>query len=160
MPLWVCYNTQKAQTNPSEELILEEIIPNTHQNQEVGDIPLEEGGNMEIELDERELAGVDLVNLEKYYQRKELYTIPPYQLRTVHKVYMDSTVGETSRATKSLGIHKEPLKDTHNKAKEEKRCGCKSTQQLKQKVGRFMVNYGQIQLISDSFLPCTTLSSS
>jgi hypothetical protein len=47
---------------------LEQIIPNTQITHGAGDIPFEEGGNMEIELDERELTRVDLVNMEKSYQ--------------------------------------------------------------------------------------------
>jgi hypothetical protein len=64
------------------------------------------------------------------------------QLKKFHKVYLNSTVGPTSRASKGLRILKDPLKDTRNKSKDEKKHGHKSTQHLIQEVGNFMVHSG------------------
>jgi hypothetical protein len=47
---------------------------------------MEVGGDMEVELDKRDLADIDLNNLEEAYRKQELSFIPPDQLRKVHKV--------------------------------------------------------------------------
>jgi hypothetical protein len=59
---------------------------------------------MEVEWDEQELAEIDLIRLEEAYHKKELQSVPPEQLRKVHKVYLNSTAGATSRSNTGLGI--------------------------------------------------------
>jgi hypothetical protein len=56
-------------------------------------------------------------------------------------------VGATSR----LGIHLEPDPDPKWNQKEGKRRGHKSTHQLIKEVGKFMINSGQIQRLSEGF---------
>jgi len=58
----------------------------------------------EMDLDEQELAGVDLKHLEHAYRHQKLYTIPPDQLRKVHKVFLNSSAGSSARSSKGLGI--------------------------------------------------------
>jgi len=41
---------------------------------------------MEIEIDKRDLEGIDLVSLEEAYGKQELHSLPLEQLRKVHKV--------------------------------------------------------------------------
>jgi hypothetical protein len=60
-----------------------------------------------MNVDERDLADIDLEKLEEAFNRKELQSIPLEQLRKVHKVYIDSTTGATSR----LGIRSDPGKN-------------------------------------------------
>lgn len=65
---------------------------------------MEDGGDMDIKLDEQELAEIDLVSLEEPYHKKALPSLPPEQLWKVHKVYLNSTGGATSRSRMGLGI--------------------------------------------------------
>jgi hypothetical protein len=119
-----------------------------------------EDGDAEMDLDEKDLAGVDLEHLEQAYRHQKLYTIPPDQLRKVHKVFLNSTAGSTARSSSGLGIQGNILKEQHKTQKDEKKRGRKSTQKLIQEIGHFMVNSGQIHLISDSFPPLPSPSSS
>jgi hypothetical protein len=64
----------------------------------------------------RELADIDLDKLEDAFNKKELQTIPVEQLRKVHKVFIDSTTGATSR----LGIHLDPDQTPNGNQKEGK----------------------------------------
>jgi hypothetical protein len=129
-------------------------------NQEVHN-PLDtEDGDAEMELEEPDLAGVDLEHLEHAYRQQKLYTIPRDQLRKVHKVFLNSSAGSTARANQGLGIQSSQSKSTGKSQKDEKRRGRKSTNKLIQEIGHFMVNSGQIHLISDSFPPLPTPSSS
>jgi hypothetical protein len=57
-----------------------------------------------MELEEQDLAGVDLEHLKHAYRHQKIYTIPRDQLRKVHKVFLNSLAGSSSRASKSLGI--------------------------------------------------------
>jgi hypothetical protein len=41
---------------------------------------MEDGGDMDIKLDEQELAEIDLVSLEEPYHKKALPSLPPEQL--------------------------------------------------------------------------------
>jgi hypothetical protein len=63
-----------------------------------------EDGDIEMELEEQELAGVDLEHLEHAYRHQKLYTIPRDQLQKVHKVFLNSSVGSIARSSKGLGI--------------------------------------------------------
>jgi hypothetical protein len=56
-----------------------------------------------MQIDERELEDIDRDKLEEALNRKEIQSILVEQLRKVHKVFIDSTTGATSR----LGIHLE-----------------------------------------------------
>jgi hypothetical protein len=63
-----------------------------------------EDGEADMELEEQDLAGVDLEHLEHAYRHQKIYTIPRDKLRKVHKVFLNSSVGSSTRASKSLGI--------------------------------------------------------
>jgi hypothetical protein len=138
----------------------EEETAHPSENQEIhshGDV---ENGETEMELEEPDLAGVDLEHLEHAYRQQKLFTIPRDQLRKVHKVYLNSSAGSTARANQGLGIQSSQSKSTGKTQKDEKRRGRKSTNKLIQEIGHFMVNSGQIHLISDSFPPLPNPSSS
>jgi hypothetical protein len=117
-------------------------------------------GDTEMELDEKDLAGVDLEHLEHAYRHHKIYTIPPDQLRKVHKIFLNSSAGSTARSSAGLGIQGNTQKEQHKSQKDEKKRGRKSTSKLIQEIGHFMVNSGQIHLISDSFPPLPSPSSS
>jgi hypothetical protein len=97
-------------------------------------------------IEEQDLAGVDVEHLEHAYRHQKLYTIPRDQLRKVHKVYLNSSAGSTTRASKALGIQGNQTKNSNKSQKEEKKRGRKSTNKLIQKIGNFMVNLGKIDL--------------
>lgn len=115
-----------------------------------------EDGDEEMEMEEQDLAGVDLDHLEHAYRHQKLYTIPKDQLRKVHKVFLNSSAGSSARARKALGIQGSQTKNRNKAQKDEKKWGRKSTNKLIQEIGNFMVNSGQIHLISDSFPPLPT----
>jgi hypothetical protein len=119
-----------------------------------------EDGDAEMELEEQELAGVDLEHLEHAYRHQKLYTIPRDQLRKVHKVFLNSSAGSTARSSKGLGIQGNQSKSQRKTQKDEKKRGRKSTNKLIQEIGHFMVNSGKIHLISDNFPPLPTPPSS
>jgi hypothetical protein len=106
---------------------------------------------MEMLVDEKDLADIDLDLLEEDYNKKYLKSLPPKQLYKFHKVYIVSTAGATSRSGGGLGIHLDPNKDNWKMPKEIKCRGHKSTQQLIREVGRFMINSGQIQKLIEGF---------
>jgi hypothetical protein len=110
-------------------------------------------GDPDTDLEDPELAGIDMAHLEQAYRKQQLYTIPPDQLRKVHKVFLNSSAGGKARASTNLGIQKETTKEQRKTTKEEKKRGRKPKHQLIQDVDNFLVNSGQIQLISDSFPP-------
>jgi hypothetical protein len=112
-----------------------------------------EDGDEEMEVEEQDLMGVDLEHLEHAYRHQKLYTIPRDQLRKVHKVFLNSSAGSSARAGKALGIQGSQPKNSGKAQKDEKKRGRKSTSKLIQEIGNFMVNSGQIHLISDSFPP-------
>jgi hypothetical protein len=138
----------------------EEEIAHPSENQEIHNHVDAENGETEMELEEPDLAGVDLEHLEHAYRQQKLFTIPRDQLRKVHKVYLNSSAGSTARANQGLGIQSSQSKSTGKTQKDEKRRGRKSTNKLIQEIGHFMVNSGQIHLISDSFPPLPNPSSS
>jgi hypothetical protein len=138
-----------------------EKIPPIPTSSTKDDEPLDlEDGDAEMDLDEQDLAGIDLEHLEQAYHHQQLYTIPPDQLRKVHKVFLNSSAGSTTRSSSGLGIQGSQLKEQCKTQKDEKKRGRKSTQKLIQEIGHFMVNSGQIHLISDSFPPLPSPSSS
>jgi hypothetical protein len=103
-----------------------------------------EDGDEEMELEEQDLAGVDLDHLEHAYRHQKLYTIPRDQLRKVHKIFLNSSAGSSARANKALGIQGSQTKIPSKAQKDEKKRGRKSTNKLIQEIGSFMVNSGQI----------------
>jgi len=115
---------------------------------------------VDMELEEQDLAGVDLEHLEHAYRQQKLYTIPRDQLWKVHKVFLNSSAGSSAQASKSLGIQGGQSKNPAKTQKDEKKRGRKSTNKLIQEIGNFMVNSGQINLISDRFPPLPTPPSS
>jgi hypothetical protein len=119
-----------------------------------------EDGDEEMEMEEQDLAGVDLEHLEHAYRQQKLYTIPRDQLRKVHKVFLNSSAGSSARASKALGIQGNQTKNPNKAQKDEKKRGRKSTNKLIQEIGNFMVNSGQIHLISDNFPPLSAPPSS
>jgi hypothetical protein len=143
-------------TPPSKE---PEITPPSG-NQEAHNAGDAENGEADMELEEPDLAGVDLEHLEHAYRQQKLFTIPRDQLRKVHKVYLNSSAGSTARTTQGLGIQSSQSKSTGKTQKDEKKRGRKSTNKLIQEIGHFMVNSGQIHLISDSFPPLPNPPSS
>jgi hypothetical protein len=54
------------------------------------------GGDIVMQLEDQDLADIDLEKHEEAFNKKELQTIPVKQLRKVHKVFIDSTIGDTS----------------------------------------------------------------
>jgi hypothetical protein len=124
--------------------------------QDPQDLQETEDGDAEMELEEHDLAGVDLEHLEHAYRQQKLYTIPRDQLRKVHKVFLNSSAGSSARASKALGIQGSQSKNPNKAQKDEKKRGRKSTNKLIQEIGNYMVNSGQIHLISDSFPPLST----
>jgi hypothetical protein len=101
-----------------------------------------EDGDKEMELEEQDLAGVDLDHLEHAYRHQKLYTIPQDQLRKVHKVFLNSSTGSSAQASKALGIQGSQSKSSNKAQKDEKKRGRKSTNKLIQEIGNFMVNSG------------------
>jgi hypothetical protein len=108
------------------------------------------GGNGDtlMQLDEQDLVDIDLEKLEEALNRKDLQTIPVEQLCKVHKVFIDSTVGSTTR----LGIATDPSTDSKRAPWENKRWGRKSTQQLIKEAGNLMLNFSQIHRLSEGYL--------
>ena len=137
-----------------------EIPSSSSSHAKVGEASYLKDRDTEIFLEEQDLAGVDLEHLEQAYRKQELYTIPPYQLRKVHKVFLNSSTGSVARSTTGLGIQCIQLKEQNKPQKDEKKRGRKSAQKLIQEIFHFMVNSRQIHLISDSFPPLTFPSSS
>lgn len=87
-----------------ETPVLEQIPPiSTSSTKDDEPLDLEEV-YVEIDLDEQDLTGIDLEHLEQPYRHQQLYTIPPDQLRKVHKVFLNSSAGSTARSNTGLGI--------------------------------------------------------
>jgi len=156
-------NTQPRTENPNPS----KTSQNNHQDpspssldQGPSAMPELEDADEEMEIEDPDLAGVDLEHLEHAYRHQKLYTIPRDQLRKVHKIFLNSSAGSTARASKALGIQGSQTKSTSKSQKEEKKRGRKSTNKLIQEIGNFMVNSGQIHLISDTFPPLPPPSSS
>jgi len=110
-----------------------------------------EDGYVKMDLDEQEPSVVDLEHMEHAYWHQKLYIIPPDQLRKVHEVFLNSSVGSTARSSARLGIQGNTQKEQRKSQKYEKKRGRKSTSKLIQEIGHFMVNSGHIHIISDIF---------
>jgi hypothetical protein len=59
----------------NQEPIIEKIIPYSNSNPMAKDKTIE-GGDMEIELNKKEMEGIDLVTLKEVYHKKELLPLP------------------------------------------------------------------------------------
>jgi hypothetical protein len=99
-----------------------------------------------MEIDEKDLAKIDLDRLEEALNKKDLQTLLEDQLRKVHKVFLDSSM----RATSMLGIITYPNLDPRRHPKENKRRGRKSAHRLIKEAGNYMINSGQIHELSES----------
>jgi hypothetical protein len=60
------------------------------------DLQETDDGEADMELEEKDLAGVDLEHLEHAYRQQKLYTIPRDQLWKVHKVFLNSSAGSST----------------------------------------------------------------
>jgi hypothetical protein len=146
---------------PAQPTNTTETTPTTTGSaQEAPDKQMIEDGDEDTEMEEPDLAGVDLEHLEHAYRHQKLYTIPRDQLRKIHKVFLNSSAGSSARASKALGIQGSQAKTPSKNQKDEKKRGRKSTNKLIQEIGNYMVNSGQVHLISDSFPPLSTPPSS
>jgi hypothetical protein len=105
-------------------------------------------GDTPMQLDERDLAGIDLEKLEEALNQKDLQTLPEEQLRKVHKVFLNSSAGSTAR----LGIATDSNSGSKKIPRENKRRGRKTAQQLIKEAGNLMINSGQIHKISEVYL--------
>jgi hypothetical protein len=101
-----------------------------------------------MQLDDRDLAGIDLEKLEEALNQKDLQTLPEEQLRKVHKVFLNSSAGSTTR----LGIATDTSSGSKRVLRENKRRGRKTTQQLIKEAGNLMINSGQIHKLSEGYL--------
>jgi hypothetical protein len=106
-------------------------------------------GDTTMQLDEKDLEDIDLEKLEEALNQKDLQNIPVDQLRKVHKVFTNSTAGSTAR----LGIATDPSTESKRAPKENKRRGRKPAHQLIKEAGNLMINSGQIQRLSEGYLP-------
>jgi hypothetical protein len=97
-------------------------------------------------MDEKDLSEIDLDRLEEPLNKKDLQTLPEDQLKKVHKVFMDSSTGATSR----LGISTNPNPDPRKQPTVNKRRGRKLAHQLIREAGNYMINLGQIHRLSES----------
>jgi hypothetical protein len=98
------------------------------------------GGDTSMQLDEQDLADIELEKLEEAFNIKELQTIPVEQLKNMHKYFIYSTAGSTSRLRISLDLTTKLKLTSH----EIKRKGCKSTHQLIKEVWNYMLYSGKI----------------
>ena len=97
-----------------------------------------------MQLDDRDLAGIDLEKLEEALNQKDLQEIPEEQLRNVHKVFLDSSIGSTAR----LGIATDCGSSSKNVLRENKRRGQKLVHELIKEAGILMINSRQIHKLS------------
>jgi hypothetical protein len=74
----------------------------------------------DTDLEDQELTGIDMAHLEQAYRKHQLYTIPPDQLRKVHKVFINSSAGGSARANTNLGIQKDTSNEQRKPTKEER----------------------------------------
>jgi hypothetical protein len=89
-----------------------------------------------MHLDKKDLADIDIEKLEEALNQKDLHAIHAEQLRKVHKVFIDSTIGSIAW----LGIATDPATDSKCTPREKKRRGHKYTHHLIKEVGNFMLN--------------------
>jgi hypothetical protein len=105
-------------------------------------------GETPMQLDERELAGIDLEQLEEALKQKNLAALPEDQLRKVHKVFINSSAGSTAR----LGIALDPNPGAKKVLRENKRRGRKPAHQLIKEAGNLVIKSGQIHKLSEGYL--------
>jgi hypothetical protein len=135
-------NPQQSPENPSDPT----PPPQSHETQ-IKDRG-EGDGDTPMQLDERDLVGIDLEKLEEALNQKDLQTLPEEQLRKVHKVFLNSSAGSTAR----LGIATDSNSGSKKILRENKRRGRKTSQQLIREAGNLMINSGQIHKISEVYL--------
>jgi hypothetical protein len=138
-------NNNKENQQPQAHLVQGSHSVDSQASPNLGKGPEREEDTI-MEMDEQDLADIDLDRLEEALNKKDLQTIPEDQLRKVHKVFLDSSAGATSR----LGISVDPNLDPRRNPKENKRHGRKSMHQLIKEAGNYMINSGQIQRLSES----------
>jgi hypothetical protein len=117
-------------------------------------------GDPDTDLEDQDLASINMAHLEQAYRKKQLYTIPIDQLCKVHKVFLNSSMRGSTRASTKLGIQKAASKNPRKPTKYEKKRGRKPKHQLIQNVDKFIFNSGQIHMILDNFPPLQPPSSS
>jgi hypothetical protein len=92
-------------------------------------------GDPDTDLEDQELAGIDMAHLEQAYRKQQLYTIPPDQLRKVHKVFLNSSAGGSARASTNLEYKKKPQRNNTSLQKRRKReAGNRNTNSFKTSV--------------------------
>jgi hypothetical protein len=74
-------------------------------------------GDTPMQLDDRDLAGIDLEKIEEALNQKDLQTLPEEQLCKVHKVFLNSSAGSTTR----LGIATDTSSGSKRVLRENKR---------------------------------------
>jgi hypothetical protein len=104
-----------------------------------------------MQLEKRDLVGIDLEKLEEALNQKDLQTLPEEQLCKVHKVFLNSSTGSTAW----LGIATDSSSGSKKILRENKRRGRKIVQQLIKEAGNLMINSGQIHKISEVYLHTT-----
>jgi hypothetical protein len=113
-------NNNKENQQPKEHLT--QGIPGDPQIHPDSGKELEKEEDTVMEMDEHDLAEIDLDRLEEALNKKDLQTLSEDQLRKVHKVFLDSSAGATIR----LGIRGDPNSDQRRNPKENKRRGRKT----------------------------------
>jgi len=113
-------------------------------SEERGDVD----GDTLMQLDDRDLAGIDLEKLEEALNQKDLQALPEEQLQKVHKVFLNSSAGSTTR----LGIATDSSSDSKRILRENIRRWWKSTHQLIKEVGNLMLNSGKIHKLLEVYL--------
>jgi hypothetical protein len=91
-----------------------------------------------MQLDNRDLVGIDLEKLEEALNQKDLQTLLEEKLRKVHKVFLNSSAGSAAR----LGIATDSGSGSKIILHENKRRGWKTMQQLIKEAGNLMINSG------------------
>jgi hypothetical protein len=105
-------------------------------------------GDTLMQMEAQVLVGIDLEKLEEALNQKDLQGLPKEQLRKVHKVFLDSTVGSTAR----LDIATESSSSSKKLPCENKRRGRKPIHQLIKEARNIMINSGQIKYLSEGYL--------
>jgi len=76
-----------------------------------------------MEMDEQDLAEINLDKLEEALNKKDLQTLPEDQLRKVHNVFLDSSAGATSRICISVDLNPDPrIPQRKTRGVEENQC--------------------------------------
>jgi hypothetical protein len=99
-------------------------------------------------MNEQDLEEIDLDRLKEALNKKDLQTLPEDQIRKVHKVFLDSLAGDTSR----LGIIIYPNLYPIRHPKENKRMGGKLAHQRIKEARNYMINSRQILRLSERSL--------